>query len=1207
MAHEIQTAQEPQDGELSGKFVEVHGLVQVCGDTAGAKNMDGTRGFALWDIETKCYIVHTFDGLAVEAACDSLRSFTPPDAEAGGFDFFWTPAGPDALALDVVGVTAALNSKGYCVLQMGTSEDGRKRLGSRMRGYTGFTRPKQEFEEAYLGGRSGSKMMFVDEEDTTLNDILSEYTRSVEHLGELLVPLCTEYLGFKPWPGCTGTLLRTLCSTSKEKQDLGAGPLTASDVEDGQVGKYLDFVQRQRLCMMYLVDNDGGTLELIPKEDAGFEKVQLAVSPAKLVVFHHDLMSYSYKPQGEDWVVQSWLLEEPLSMSLQSFEGTQKGMEALIGGPDLPSHLQAHVMAAACYFPGSSRSPEAYHNVLHTCTDANVMIPLQRFDVESFYSTERGDPGKTVGKHAGMIEHDMITLFDPDYFDMSEAVVSCTAPGQRIAMERTRELFHRVGYDKKRYTGAPIAAITAEIGLDWDPFFGSNMTDSWIYASKDHSASTCNRICYHFGLTGPSANVDTACSSSLVANNLLYAYIRSLDGDVTEGLTLGAQTIHNVGQFVGLSGAGMLGPSGRCLVFDSSASGFARGEGSGGLYAKRTSDLNAVDERLAAQIGGFINQDGRSASLTAPNGPSQQACIRGSQRDAHMNSPDTTTINECHGTGTALGDPIEVGSCRAVFDKRNSPLPILSGKSHHGHLEGSAGSVGYVKTLMSLTYGTVPPQVHINFMNAHLDIAGFPGVFPIEVVTTGLENAVAGINGFGFGGTNCRTDFFIRARQGAFKAPGPLEQLDKLDCITMTCPKCLGPMCYICSQAISRINRDRHQCGTIRERYAKYELCSNCYQGDYDFGGASAYVPQDPKQAMYITGTWGALSSFEEMRKTAEGTYEYNIELGDTLMEQFQLALDRKGSRRIHPIVSTSDCKVRINGPSEDDNANSWLIDGRQDGVTSGCVYRIRFKTDYSCRSVDWGHTDGLPDEGGQQGRHVYSLVSSLSNWRFIDLSKHHIDPQLWYTTQRIGSTGSLEFQFVRDHDWSQAIYPEQVKTMNTSVPVLGPDTKGTGKNWLCQGRPGELVTFQLRVQDGNCAVLLHSKSRGESMWQSIQGLIRNVYYVTGDMNSWSFSAMQPDPAVQGVFRFVFTLGNSTMSDFQIVLNQDWNQRLYPAAQVAPPGTSFVCGPDAEGHEHNWRVVDIPGRSLEIRLDLNATDKRRVVICRPCTADVEAD
>lgn len=285
---------------------------------------------------------------------------------------------------------------------------------------------------------------------------------------------------------------------------------------------------------------------------------------------------------------------------------------------------------------------------------------------------------------------------------------------------------------------------------------------------------------------------DTACSSSLVALADGHWNLRPEEpGAVTSTnnvqlqwmLALGVNQLLGPGSWIGLSAPKMLSAHGRCFTFDQSADGFNRGEGFGGCSLRDMQKAEETLDRYAMLCGSAINQDGRSASMTAPHGPSQQECIRNSLRESGI-TPADVRMAELHGTGTALGDPIELGALRGVMmwrgpgQRREEPIYKTSAKSNMGHLEATAGIAGFSKCVAMLMHGCCIPNVHLNQLNANADTSMYPVLFASEMSDTGNSGNV-GVSSFGFGGTNARGDVWARAQEGPFNTGGT-HRFDKL-------------------------------------------------------------------------------------------------------------------------------------------------------------------------------------------------------------------------------------------------------------------------------------------------------------------------------------------------------------------------------------------------------------------------------------------
>ncbi|MDE9800531.1 polyketide synthase, partial [Staphylococcus delphini] len=214
------------------------------------------------------------------------------------------------------------------------------------------------------------------------------------------------------------------------------------------------------------------------------------------------------------------------------------------------------------------------------------------------------------------------------------------------------------------------------------------------------------------------------CSSSLVAIDLAVEKLRS--GKVSKALVGGVNIMLHPRSYIGCCAAKMLSFEGRCATFDKNADGYCRGEGVGAVVLKRLSDAQRDGDPILAVIrGSSVNQDGKSASLTAPSGRAQEAVINEALEDAGVIGKDIDYV-ECHGTGTRLGDPIEVEALKNTLgDNRDSPLVIGSVKTNIGHLEGAAGIVSFIKAIEVLRHREAPGNVHFKELNPEIDINDF--------------------------------------------------------------------------------------------------------------------------------------------------------------------------------------------------------------------------------------------------------------------------------------------------------------------------------------------------------------------------------------------------------------------------------------------------------------------------------------------------
>ncbi|CAE7183438.1 pikAI, partial [Symbiodinium microadriaticum] len=422
--------------------------------------------------------------------------------------------------------------------------------------------------------------------------------------------------------------------------------------------------------------------------------------------------------------------------------------------PGAPASNEAiAILGGACHLPGDSWSLEKFDFMLSQGVDCSVEMPQSRWDVDDYYDPDATTGLKMYVKHAAFIEG--VELFAAAAFNINKAEAETMDPQQRHLLEAAFEAFTAAGLGKSTLMGSYGGVFVGQDKCDWNRMITGDQSGPYA-ATGGSSSISANRISYVLGLKGPSATMDTACSSSLVAADTAAVTLRRRRSELAVvcgvNMTLLPQT------FVACCQAQMLSKSGRCRTFDDTASGYARGEGVGAQALERLgSQVSAgPDAGLLAELhGSALNQDGRSSNLTSPNGPSQQAVVLAALGEAQV-QPAQHVCVETHGTGTALGDPIEVGALKAVLGgSRLQTVQLGAAKTNVGHLEGGAGMVGLTKLASILSRNCLPANLHLRVMNSHIydDMQDFPVNFVSDACPS-QAIAAASVSSFGFGGTN---------------------------------------------------------------------------------------------------------------------------------------------------------------------------------------------------------------------------------------------------------------------------------------------------------------------------------------------------------------------------------------------------------------------------------------------------------------------
>ncbi|CAG8950778.1 hypothetical protein HYFRA_00002991 [Hymenoscyphus fraxineus] len=412
------------------------------------------------------------------------------------------------------------------------------------------------------------------------------------------------------------------------------------------------------------------------------------------------------------------------------------------------------VIGMSCRVSGAN-SPSELWDMLASSKDTRQEI--DRFNSAGFYSAKCGDQnGLTNVRHAYLLQ-DGIDKFDHSFFDISSTEAAAMDPQHRILLEVAYEAFEKAGISVEKLAGSNTAVYLGVSGSDYATSLQRDIDTLPKYHSTGSSVAICaNRISHQFDLRGPSMVIDTACSSSATA--LHQALLALKAGDCSMALVGASNLILNPDTFVHLSSLGFLSPEGICHSFDSAADGYARGEGVLSVLLKPLPQaVKDGDPIRSIILGSAINQDGHTNGITLPSATRQKENMEMVYSKFGID-PAGIQYFEAHGTGTAVGDPLELSAITKTFgkSKRKHRLVIGSAKASVGHLEAGAALVGIIKTIECLERGMIPPQKHFSILNpkinsSHVQIPTSLLLWP----DTGGFPRRAAVNSFGFGGTNC--------------------------------------------------------------------------------------------------------------------------------------------------------------------------------------------------------------------------------------------------------------------------------------------------------------------------------------------------------------------------------------------------------------------------------------------------------------------
>ena len=455
---------------------------------------------------------------------------------------------------------------------------------------------------------------------------------------------------------------------------------------------------------------------------------------------------------------------------ISSNEGALEPYDLVYGALDTQLetkvHRNTHILGTGCLYPQSENISDFWQFAEKSGT-AQSEIPMQRWDVDHWYDPTISKLNLSYARFAAFVSN--IDQFDSAAFRMGRAEATALDPQARILLQITGDALQGSQPLDPTTTGTYVGCMFTDY-MDYMRV-SLQISHTGPMMTGNGAPYQSGRVAYSYGLQGPCVGIDTACSSSLVATHAAHRGI--VGGEASAAIASGINALLWHETTVGICQLQALSPVGRCKSFDASADGYGRGEGFSSVYL---SNSNSSGDAIGIILGGAVNQDGRSSSLTSPHGPSQQMLLATSLRYCALSPAHVENI-AVHGTGTALGDPIEVGAIQAVLnDSRHLPLALTSIKSCYGHTEGAAGVTGLLFALNFTTNGVLAPIMCLRKMNPYVESAVefSPHLnFMPRQRAAGPSGAgstrVAGTSSFGMSGVNAHMIV-----QGASGSPVPL-------------------------------------------------------------------------------------------------------------------------------------------------------------------------------------------------------------------------------------------------------------------------------------------------------------------------------------------------------------------------------------------------------------------------------------------------
>jgi len=606
-------------------------------------------------------------------------------------------------------------------------------------------------EEGYLGKQGGAQVYWLGTNTgATVDDLEQKFHCLEQHfqaLSAMLATVASHELG------CTLSKKTKLMLRKSLQGDEASHPV--EKVPETEIDSFLSMMYRKRIGFFHLLGPSECTLELISRLGEEEDNVQLTVTPGTTLLFLCEQYDYSFSSSGDSLVLQQWLLDASPEYLLS---GTVTGNLDVLGkvaeGPAAPPGERMCCVGLGVRNPGKSDDMFSYYQTIRNAgCDGMLQIPHTRYDMDFYCDyTDReaaNAKGQMYSRHQGHLEG--IQYFDASFFQISNAEALGMDVEQRLTLETVWMALQDAGFNKAKLIREPrhVGVWIGISGSDWQwvplpPGAAPGMGSS--------EAVIAGRCTFCLNLKGPSMIINTACSASLVSTHSCKLQMNFKPDALEAGIATGISINTTPHVFIGNCQTGALSFMGRSFSFNASADGFGRSEGTSACCYRLE---GYTKECYGILAGSQNNHDGRSASLTAPNGPAQERCVRSVLTETGLDPPEIDSF-ECHGTGTSLGDPIELGAFKRLYSRKKRPIPVLAttSKTNLGHTEGGAGIAGFIKCLLMCMHTECAPNIHLRELNAHLDVDGFPCYFVSEGSTLTADSVYSGVSSFGVSGTN---------------------------------------------------------------------------------------------------------------------------------------------------------------------------------------------------------------------------------------------------------------------------------------------------------------------------------------------------------------------------------------------------------------------------------------------------------------------
>jgi len=1140
---------------------------------------------------------------------------------------------PEAAGLEIV---SKLTGKGFCVVAPGFDEKVFQHALDELSDFTQDDRWQQvnsTVQDGLLGAEGSALIAELETPGTAgakpQDSTLSQIDTAMMHLGFHMEPYMNS---------CGLNVSHRSRSHVHQAGEPGEDPVPLTEKD---VTKWLAIYLRHKVMVIVFLGPSVGTLELKPYNTEDAETFEIKTYPGTLVVLRPDVLSHKHFSPGRSFAMSSFFLKNdsktggtkktgdtmiPAAKELDDWsmsrlrELKEKNLQTQFWDPDIPKDWRSamnHMFhkgqmigcpGMACKVP-STDNPNAFAASLSFGPDFPGEVPRMRWDHEEVYDAdpESWRTFKSYCRHGSFM--DGIELFDCKMFSMSPNEAKSMDPHQRLILEVGYEALHAMGQRKNTLVNSACGVYVGCGNQEWG-VMPKELEQGAFAATGEALSISSGRFSFTLGLKGPSMTLDTDASSGATGIYLAAESVqRKGRASPNEfAVAIGAHLLLAPLWWPTQCAAGWLCATGRCLTFDSSASGYVRSDGVAAVTVRSQSQLvdgkyvASDDTPLGSIAGATMNNNGKGASLASPHGPAEQEAMSEAVRNAGIQPSDVDAV-EAFGSGAFLADAIELGSFARAHrseECRDPPLMMTALKSSQGNAIETSGVCGFMKVIHSMQSGHAQPNLHLRQANPHTDLEDQPVSIVTEIMEYQRTSSFVGVMSRGFGGSNIYLVLW-----------GTLSE---------------------------------------RKREPKTVVTSKDQIMFWPGGGGALAEEALPSRCYTIIGSWTQWTDPAPMEAEGDGTYGFTVVLGETRFETFQIWLDGDSQRVLHPGHNKGYKDNTVFGPDNLGHGFNWMIDGRhqmhsvtipeqygKDGLLKshsegevaalvpsssegpaakgpklpgadfgmpGDAYRVRLKVIGKWRTVSWEklspdqHTASLVEQFQRERLSQFYVAGSWNDWNLSEMTADPARPGAFQTTAMLWRSGG-EFQILRNRDWCQVVHPSEPRCKRDAVGAAeGPDDKGHGLNWFLDGQAGDTFRIEMvRSGEGDSQQTSVSWDRLDQSSQS-SAASRASYCIVGSWTAWqSIEEMEFDGQC---YRYLLQIGSKGEESFQILLDGLWERILHPDRSDACPQSIHVLqGPSINAHGLNWTVgrndEGLPGSRYEVKLTLTRNGSPKTV------------